>query len=69
MVCFKDVARFIIEKSKTENKDANEGEVIKTAAKLIKAEIVNQKFNTEDNQCKYDIEHHKKAWFHCFAFL
>ena len=24
-VCFKDVARFIIEKSKTENEDANEG--------------------------------------------
>ena len=61
MVCFKDVARFIFEKSKKENEDANEGEVIiKTAAKFIKAEIANQKFNTEDNQCKYDIEHHER---------
>ena len=43
LVCFKDVARFIIEKSKTENEDANEEEVIiKTAAILIKAEIVNK---------------------------
>ena len=49
LVCFKDVARFIIEKSKTENEDANEREVIiKTAAKLIKAKILNQRYNTED---------------------
>ena len=62
LVCFKDVARFIIEKSKTENEDANEEEVIiKTAAILIKAEIVNQRFNTEDYPCKYDIEHQAKS--------
>ena len=62
LVCFKDVATFIIEKSKTENEDANEGEVIiKTAAKLIKAEIVNQRFNAEDYSSKYDIEHHEKS--------
>ena len=49
LVCFKDVARFIIEKSKTEKEDANEREVIiKTAAKLIKAKILNQRYNTED---------------------
>ena len=62
LVCFKDVATFIIEKSKMENEDANEGEVIiKTAAKLIKAEIVNQRFNAEDYPSKYDIEHHEKS--------
>ena len=62
LVCFKDVARFIIEKSKTDNEYVNKGEVIiKTAAKLIKAEIVNQRFNTEDYPSKYDIEHHEKS--------
>ena len=62
LVCFKDVARFIIEKSKTENEDANQGGVmIKTAARLIKAEIVNQRFNTENYPSKYDIEHHEKS--------
>ena len=61
LVCFKDVARFIIEKSKTENEDANEGEVIlKTTVKLIKEKIVNQRFNTEDYPSKYDKEHHEK---------
>ena len=61
LVCFKDVARFINEKSKTENEDANKGEVvIKTAVKLIKAKIVNQRFNTEDYPSKYNIEHHEK---------
>ena len=60
LVCFKDAARFIIEKSKTKNEDANEGEVIKTTAKLIKAEIVNQRFNTEDCPSEYNIEHHEK---------
>ena len=62
LVCFKDVARFIIEKSKTENEDANEGEVIiKTVAKLIKVEIVNQRFNTKNYPSRYDIEHHEKG--------
>ena len=62
LVCFKDVARFIIEKSKTENEDVNKGEVIiKTAAKLIKVEIVNQRFNTKNYPSKYDIEHHEKG--------
>ena len=59
LVCFKDVAQFIIKRSKTENKSTNEGEVIiKTAAKLIKAEIQNQKFNTEEYPSRHDIESH-----------
>ena len=51
-----------MEKSKTEKEDANEeGVIVKTAAQLIKAEIVNQRFNTEDYPSKYDIEHHEKS--------
>ena len=65
LVCFKDVARFIIEKSKTEN----EGEVIiKTAAKLIKEEIVNQRFNKRITHLNTTLSITKKTWFHCFTF-
>ena len=62
LVCFKDAARFIIKKSKAENEDASEAElIIKTAAKLIKAEVANQKFNTDEYPSRYDIEHHKTS--------
>ena len=62
LVCFKDAAKFIIEKSKANNEDATEGEVIiKTAAKLIKAEISNQKFNTDSYPSRHDIEHHESS--------
>ena len=50
LVCFKDVANFIIEKSNREKENTNLSEceiIVKTAAKLIKAEIRAQKFNTE----------------------
>ena len=53
LACFKYVASFIMEKFKTEKEDANEeGVIVKTAAQLIKAEIVNQRFNTEDYPSK-----------------
>ena len=50
LVCFKDVANFIIEKSNKEKEKGNASEceiIVKAAAKLIKAEIKAQKFNTE----------------------
>ena len=58
LVCFKDVAQFIIKRSKKENENTNEEVIIKTAAKLIKAEIQNQKFNTEIYPSRRDIENH-----------
>jgi len=62
LICFKDTAKFIIEKSRKDNEDACEGEVIiKTAAKLIKAEIANQKFNLDSYPSIYDIEHHETS--------
>ena len=35
--------------------------MIETTARLIKAEIVNERFNTENYPSKYDIEHHEKS--------
>ena len=62
LVCFKDAAQFIIKRSKLECNNTNEGEVmITTAAKLIKAEIQNLKFNTEEYPSKQDIENHSDS--------
>lgn len=64
VVCFKDAANFIIEKSNKEKDktDSSECEVIvKTAAKLIKAEIRANKFNTEHYPSNNDIESHEDS--------
>ena len=62
LVCFKNVAQFIISKMEKVKGSENEGEmIVKTAARLIKAEINNQNFNIDEYPSKTDIEKHQNS--------
>ena len=64
LACFKDTANFIIEKSTKDKEKDNLSEcerIVKTAAKLIKAEIKAQKFNTEEYPSNKDIQCHQES--------
>ena len=64
LVCFKDTANFIIETSTKDKENDNLSEcerIVKTAAKLIKAEIKAQTFNTEEYPSNKDIQCHQES--------